>query len=897
MLNVREIGRLTGGRKAIAGIIAAIMLFGMIFSVGFTYFYVTTNDQIKAEENLVQQSALQSQQETNQANLLVFGTVLSNYLEFYVNNTGPAEAIAAYWVLNGTNAQQELYENSSEVCHEISGVSTCTAVNDHPAIFPMALGQGQSTKAIDTNISVTSISATFVIKVVTLTGVIALGAYPNEYTSSSSLESDVASGIGSALISFNTFYWYDYVSGPAQWDSDGDFSNICALNVQCDGGSWIFNASNPHPGSLVPEGQNHTNDGCSYCGIEDPIVFSVNVTNEDTQEADLVINSQANLWIMETCDAGTPTSHCGETSPVYVFYVVNVNPTTGQILSTTKGSFAQINIPYGVTKTLYFASAYPISLDNFQYMTLGTDDSTIPGNNLAYYGQFAIFMLLPGTRLPPDQVLIYGQNIPFESTIAGDNIGWYTETPATCSGGSTQPFQLTVNDSYFSGADIDQVVLNASTFSNVAPSAPTGWSESVSNGIITWTNTNNNDLIGPGQNENFYWVGTAPTLNTAEQEIFPITIYWNSGALTALQGAAACFVNPGSPYPVPKVQPTGILDYVPITLSNEQTSAVSGGTPVQLDLPWSAYSSYLDNPVNNVLFFDWSGNSLNAWIESGTASSSTSTVWVKLNSSGIAPLSSITIYMGFYATGTNHLSSSGPFGEAPQLSTTYGQYDDGSTVFSAYFNGNTPTADFSVHSGLAVAQATGVAGPGGTTISAIQISGTTNAHAPAFVFNTALSNVAMITESSFALTQTNDGTGVVGLLNAATVSGSNNGISAGMGFDSYYFFQAYDIAGTVTEPSNGAGTSPASGTWTYGSVTYTGTSATSWTAYDAPQLYSTTGGYSGTVTNNPLSGASNIYLGAIGGSSAVNYYINWARARLYPPNGVMPSVIYGPVFP
>ncbi len=105
-------------------------------------------------------------------------------------------------------------------------------------------------------------------------------------------------------------------------------------------------------------------------------------------------------------------------------------------------------------------------------MTLGTDDSTIPGNNLAYYGQFAIFMLLPGTRLPPNQVLIYGQNVPFESTVAGDNIGWYTETPSTCTGGTAQPFTLNVNNSYFSGASINRVTLNASAFSNIAPSAP-----------------------------------------------------------------------------------------------------------------------------------------------------------------------------------------------------------------------------------------------------------------------------------------------------------------------------------------------------------------------------------------------------------------------------------------
>ena len=235
-------------------------------------------------------------------------------------------------------------------------------------------------------------------------------------------------------------------------------------------------------------------------------------------------------------------------------------------------------------------------------------------------------------------------------------------------------------------------------------------------------------------------------------------------------------------------------------------------------------------------------------------------------------------------------------GEAPQLSITYGQYDNGANVFTAYFNGNTATSDFSVYTGLTVVQSTGVAGPGGTTINAIQIYGATGAHITAFVFNTAMSNVGLITESSFAFAaDTADATGITGLVNSATASGVTNGISVGMGYTSDYFFQAYDLASAVTLPSNQQGAVPAAGTWVYGSTTYTGTSATSWTAYDAPQLYSTTGGYTSTVTNNPLSGATNVYLGAISGSSAVSIYYNWERARAYPPNGVMPSASPGSI--
>lgn len=864
-----------------------MMLFAMIFSVGFTYFYVTTTDQIHAEENVAQQNSLQSQQSLDQADLLVFGTVISNTLEFYINNTGPSEAIAAYWILNASTAKQLLYENSSAVCTSTS----CTTINDNPPDFPLSIGQGQSTNPpIDTNLSVTSISATFVIKVVTTSGIVVLGAYPNQYTSTSSLESDVASGIGSALVSFKSFYWYDYVSGPAQEDSDFDFNNICANGVQCNGGSWIFDASHPHPGSLVPEGQNHTGTGCTYCGIEDPIVFSVNVTNEDSQDADIVINSQANLWIVETCDAGTATSHCGETSPVYVFYVVNVNPATGAILSTTKGSFTQINIPYGVTKTLYFASAYPVSLENFQYMSLGTDDSTIPGNNLAYYGQFAIFMLLPGTRFPPNEVLVYGQNIPFESTIAGDNIGWYSETPSICTGGTAQPFSLNVNDSWFSGAPINQVVLNASSFSAISPTAPTGWMSSVTNGIITWTNTNTNDLINPGGNLVFSWLGTAPAVNTATQEIFPLALYWNAGALTKLQGAVACFVNPGTPFPVPEVQPTGIVDYVPISLSNLQDVAVPGGTQIMLTLGWASYSSYLDNPVDNILFFDWSGHSLNAWMESGTSSSSTSIVWVKLNSSGINPRSSITIYMGFYATGTSHLSSSGPFGEAPQLSSTYGQYDDGSTVFSYYNNGKS-TANLNIVNGGTIANGAQTNPYGGTSgVLTLTGSGSTSSSSETVAWYTS----PVVGDDFIVEGWINIDTNLNGMFAVrGSTSTTNTNYLLGDGWTGDESSLVYE-SGTTNTLLTGAGTRNA--VWDWDQATINGTALT--VAVYSSQPYEGGSESSTATTTNSNLGAANQYLGIAtwSGANSPALFYGW-RARILPPNDVWPTMEYGPVFP
>ncbi len=402
-------------RRGTAPALAALILFGILLSVGSTYFYTTVSEQRYYQQQIAQDIKKQNQVQQSASQLLVYGTVITaQLLSFYVNNTGAAIAISAWWIMNGTNAAVIQYENSTTLPHTL----------------PCSIGQGQSV-VFKTNITVSSsITQTYMIKVLTTSGIASIGSYPNGYLSTAALNSDVAAGLGSAKMTFDSFTYYDYISGPPSNDADSDFQYLCDGGVQCNGGTNLLNM-NGHSGSLVPEGQNHTGNGCGYCGISVPLVFSVNITNVDPQQSDLVFNSQANLWVIETCDAGTPTSSCGQTSPVYVFYMINVNQATGAITSLSPSTFTQVQIPYGVTKTVFFGAAFPLQAHVFQYMSLTTDDTVRPGNNLAVYGQFAVFLLLPGTKIPPMGVQLYGQNIPFESTISGDNLGWYSETPNT----------------------------------------------------------------------------------------------------------------------------------------------------------------------------------------------------------------------------------------------------------------------------------------------------------------------------------------------------------------------------------------------------------------------------------------------------------------------------------
>ncbi len=353
--------------------------------------------------------------------------------------------------------------------------------------------------------------------------------------------------------------------------------------------------------------------------------------------------------------------------------------------------------------------------------------------------------------------------------------------------------------------------------------------------------------------------------------------------------------------------------YTPITLSNQQSSATASGFQQMIYFNPSTYSSNEMANLSNIEFtagapIGTSGNvPLYAWIESGASSTATNTVaWVNLASNTLGAAGSgtntLTIYMNFLPN--NSPVTSGYTGYAPQLycasgcfQTSYAQYDDGSNVFLLYFNGDTPLSDFNFE-GNTGSQAS-ITGPTGTTINVLSLTGYSSNFGMLYT-SKSLSNQPIIAESSSQ--QNGKGTGGTGADNGqvSIVSGTStsglDAISVDMGYGGSYFSNNYFSGGSQTVNQNPQGT--ANTNWNYASVIYTGSSATSWSGYIAPQLYFTTGGYSGSISNNVLSSASTLYLGLIGDVTSGDFwqtYINWMRARAYPPNGVMPSASFGSI--
>ena len=341
--------------------------------------------------------------------------------------------------------------------------------------------------------------------------------------------------------------------------------------------------------------------------------------------------------------------------------------------------------------------------------------------------------------------------------------------------------------------------------------------------------------------------------------------------------------------------------YVPITISNTIASATPAPFQQLVTIDPALYTIREASDLGNIRFYSTlAGNSfsglLNSWLESVSSTpangATSANFWVSLPA-GIGASTTITIYMVFESTGTEF--DGVVAGEAPQLSATYGQYDNGAMVFLAYFNGDTPTTNFSTYPGYSVTSATGVAYTSGV-VDALHVTGYTSAN-PDLVYSVPLANNPMIAEANVespgSVTPGTD-TGETGFVDNAVANSVNNAISTNVGYGRSYLNLDYINGGasTVDQSAQGAATT----SWTYSSTSYLGPTGTSYSGYNAPQLYSIAGGYAATANVNPLTGAANVYFGVVSDTTAtyaVNEYYNWGRVRAYPPSGVMPTATPG----
>ena len=329
--------------------------------------------------------------------------------------------------------------------------------------------------------------------------------------------------------------------------------------------------------------------------------------------------------------------------------------------------------------------------------------------------------------------------------------------------------------------------------------------------------------------------------------------------------------------------------YVPITLTNNRNTPTVKGLEIPLNVNFLAYNSYLISDVGNIRFFNSttfnSSSELPAWLEyySGNTTNSANTatssaVWIALKGTSITANSHITIYMVF----ENGVDFDGVYwGEAPELSQTYGQYDNGAQVFLYYNVAPTSISGWTTNkvAGLTTTAPTGSYFSSTDAYYANSANGdymytqipalATNETMTFWTYTTGLGNVFFLTSSS--------GAGQMGRLD-----GRGGGDYTGLA---------------------------ATSSWTSWSAPSSGLDETTnkWYKYDIVLNGSRATGYIGSATNNlvTLGTATNTisitnkgdYVGLVGDALGASYisYWNGLIIRYLPNGGVFPSANFGTV--
>ncbi|MCL5427598.1 MAG: hypothetical protein M1321_00220 [Candidatus Marsarchaeota archaeon] len=352
----------------------------------------------------------------------------------------------------------------------------------------------------------------------------------------------------------------------------------------------------------------------------------------------------------------------------------------------------------------------------------------------------------------------------------------------------------------------------------------------------------------------------------------------------------------------------GAYAYVPITLTNSQSSATSANFQQMVFFNPTTYSANEMANMSNIEFtsgapIGTSGNvPLYSWIESGASSSATnSVVWVNLGGSTIAGSGgTLTIYMNFM-TGNTPVTS-GYTGYAPQLWCASGcfqssdaQYDNGANVFTWYDNGNTIT-NFALANGGTLTL-TSQTNPYGVTSNVITLTGTggsTGTAAETVAWNTApVIGANFIMEGWEQITAVSTGEAFFAAMGSSDTALTN--YLFGMDEDVCACSETiYSESGTTSTLMGSAGGTTTATAWHWQTANVFGAD---W--YDAlysapPELGGTLVGRAATPEGNVGSPDTYIGIGMWAGVTA-NEYFYTMRIRASPPAGVMPGFSFGSV--
>ena len=319
---------------------------------------------------------------------------------------------------------------------------------------------------------------------------------------------------------------------------------------------------------------------------------------------------------------------------------------------------------------------------------------------------------------------------------------------------------------------------------------------------------------------------------------------------------------------VPSSQNSLTLYCIPITVAS---SSATSNAQVMLTFNALAYQSYLSGSLQNIYVYNSiSGNTIPAWIEGNilneqqTTSLNTASnviIWLNDPNANIISTSADTnYYIGVGSTSTNFFTSGNNIGEAPQLSSSYAEYDNGASVFPTLYQNFAGTSTPSGWSQSGGTVNNGYTGSTGGSYMLTSSAYSTNSNQILDILGNSESSSSGTAGGAFygyALLSNPDNYNSAWWVNGQTPDANRNG--------------GTQTSGTMNSPLN---------VDTIFSVQYGASGAT----------FSYNYGSSETVTGDYYS--SGMSVGSNQGSSSTSdTLMQWVRIRTYPPNGTMPAQI------
>jgi len=287
-------GRRPRPRKGVAGIISAVILFSMLFSVGTGYFlFVNTTNSLYVTSLSDRTSAMQAQLNEDLAVVSAAGS--NNHLTLTVTNNAAI----------GTNITGVLLIDPNKALYTFGvGLSS----NTTPPL-PIGLSQGGSA-TVDTALLV--VAGTYTIKVLTQRG----NAFSATYPPSAVVLASQALGsgaFGDLFIAFHSFTWHKVVT--------------CNVNQKC--------LQKQGSGFAIPAGFTSS-----------PIAFSMSVTNLNSFQQNITLDQ----YTLMTEFVPPVPGFGGGSANSYAWYIVSNS-------STVLSAYSKFTLFYNRPVTLVFASS------------------------------------------------------------------------------------------------------------------------------------------------------------------------------------------------------------------------------------------------------------------------------------------------------------------------------------------------------------------------------------------------------------------------------------------------------------------------------------------------------------------------------------------------------------